>query len=120
VLADIDAIDEAALDHIPAENSLRAAKQKKRAEPERSPAGESAARPEPEERYEKHEADRPAEKAMRPLPPVNRLEAFQAHPLVDELVLRDLTIFLEGHLPVRFGQWRDGAQNGLPLGDRQA
>ncbi len=57
---------------------------------------------------------------MRPLPPVDELELVQAHALVDELVLRDLLVLGEGVVPIRLGEWRNDAEQRLPLGDRQA
>src|SRR5262245_31902952 len=57
---------------------------------------------------------------MEVLPPEDALELRKRHRVVDELVLRGLLVLLEQRLPVAVGERRDGADEGLPLDDREA
>ena len=53
-------------------------------------------------------------------PPEDDLEGLEAHALIDELVLGDLPVFLEGILPVGVGEGRNDAHDRPPFGDGEA
>ena len=120
VLADADAIDQAAAHHVPADEALQPAEREDPDQPRQQRARNPAGGQQHEERHEKGEADQAAEEAVRPLPPEDALERAKAHALVDLLVLRDLPILVEGILPVGLRQRRHDADDRLPFGDRQA
>src|SRR5665648_624829 len=116
VLADIGAVNQPAVDQVPAERALWAAKHEEAQEPGHEGARDIAGQPEAKKRQEKHEADEAPEKAMRPLPPIEGLERLEAHPPIDLSIFRDLLVSLERLLPVGLGQRRNGADDRLPLG----
>src|SRR5579883_1081478 len=95
VLADGNAVGEAALHHKPAKGALRRAENKKC----RKFAGPALRYASPnEEKHEwneKNEADKPAEQPVGPLPPIDGLERIQAHARIYELILRYLLMFIE-------------------------
>ncbi len=82
-------------------------------------AAQLAHQPEHDERHGKGDADEAAEKAVRPLPPVDGLEAIERHAGVDDRIFGDRLVLLEGDEPVGLVERRDGAQQRLPFGDRQ-
>src|SRR5215813_3019455 len=57
---------------------------------------------------------------MYPLPPEDGLEGFQAHARVDVMVLGDLPVLGEHIEPIGLRERRHDADDGLPLGDREA
>ena len=120
VLADLDPLGEAALDHVPAERALCAAEQQDRAEGREQPPRQPPAQPEVQKRHRIGETDQPAPQAVYVLPPVDRLEFGEAHAVIEEAVLRDLLILLELRGPGRGRERRQYAGHRLPLGDRQA
>ena len=85
-----------------------------------SDARNVAREPEDDEGHEEGGADQPAEKAMRPFPPIDGLELFQAHAALDLGIFRDLLIGLESVRPVGLAERRNRAHDRLPLGDGKA
>ena len=69
VLADIDAVHQPRLDHLPAERPLGAAEQEQRQEPPPEPALDAAAQGKEQKGQKERGADEAAEKAVSPLPP---------------------------------------------------
>src|SRR5689334_7456866 len=57
---------------------------------------------------------------MKVLPPEDALELFERHAAVDLLILGRLPVLLEGLMPLRLSERRYGADDRLPLDDRQA
>ena len=57
---------------------------------------------------------------MRPFPPIDGLELFQAHAALDLGIFRNLLIGLESVRPVGLAERGNGAHDRLPLGDGQA
>ena len=88
-------------DHDPADNALCAEKQSHARKDRKPPPLHGAARGKPEEAGDVDEPDEAAKLAVRPLPPVDGFERFEAHPLVQEIVLRALAVKVERRLPVR-------------------
>src|SRR5215471_15297927 len=106
VLAHRDPRFESALDHPPAENALEAAKQEE-CQHARPIAARNRARPgKPRERHRKSDAKQPPEKAMRPFPPIDRLEVRKSHPTVLADELRDALILGELDCPSGIGERR--------------
>ena len=119
VLADIDPVGEAALDHVPAERPLRRAQQQNPAERRKELLRQPAAQPEIQKRYGVDDADQPSPEAVHVFPPVDRLEIGEAHAGVEQPVLRNMPVFLELRGPARGRERRQDAGDRLPLGDRQ-
>jgi hypothetical protein len=118
VLADIGALAEPAHHHVPAERALQPAQHE-----DAGQAREHAFRDRPEDQEhrewnEEGDADEPAQESVRPFPPVDHLEFRKAHAAIDDLIFGDLPVFLEGLMPIRLAERRDGAEQRLPLGDR--
>ena len=111
---------EARRDHDPADDALRAKEQAHAGEDDRGPKRNAAPADEPEEAGDVDEADEAPELAMRPLPPINRLERVEAHAAVQQIVLRAFLVALELRLPCVGVERRDGAGHEIPLGDREA
>jgi hypothetical protein len=120
VLADVGAFNQAGHHHVPAKCALQAAQHEQAKQAGQLRAFQPAGQPEEHQRYEERDADEAAQEAVPPFPPIDELEVFQAHALVDELVFRNLPVLLQRFLPVGFVERRNGPQNGLPFGDRQA
>ena len=122
VLAYGDAVaaNEAARHHEPAERSLRPAQNEQREDLRNEWLGNGPPQHEIGEWQQEHEADEAAQQPVRPFPPEDRLEAFEAEALVHRLILRDLLVFLEGVLPGGLAHRRQRAQDRLPFRDRQA
>ena len=100
VLADVDAIDQPALHHVPAERTLQAAENEQAKKPGQERARDIADGPEDGEWDEEDDADEAAEKAMGPLPPEDCFELTEAHALVELAILGNLLIGGERLLPV--------------------
>jgi hypothetical protein len=120
VLADINTVNEAGGNHVPAQRSLGAAENEncKQLRPQGpfNPAGER----EIKQRQGKGHADEAAQETMGPFPPVDEFEFRQRHAPVLDLVLRNEFVFFKGDQPIRFIQWWNCTQQGPPFGDRQA
>ncbi len=84
VLADVDAVDEAGLHHVPADGALQAAQREDAETLQREAAAQLAHEPERDERQREGDADEAAEEAVRPFPPVDGLEGFERHAGVDD------------------------------------
>jgi hypothetical protein len=119
VLADFDAVGEAAFDHVPAEHPLRRPKRENPSEGPRKAARNAAATQEIKERQGIGEADQPAPQAVDVFPPIDRLELDEAHAGVHQAVLRDVLIPLELGGPGGGRLRRQNPGDRLPLGDRQ-
>ena len=114
------ALLQAGMDHDPADRALKPAKSADGGELPEQRAAHCSLPGEPEQRQEPGDADEAPELAVAPLPPVDELEFGEAHAPIEELVLWDLTVFLELGQPARFRQRRDRAHQGPPLGDGEA
>ena len=100
VLAHADAvIHKAAHHHEPAQPSLRAAQDKQRRYLRDERFWDCPAQQKIDERQEEYNSDKAPQLPVRPFPPVNRLETFEAEALIHRLILPDLFVFLEGLLP---------------------
>ena len=119
VLADRDAVGEAALDHVPAERALREAEQKNPGKRQYQPARHLPPDQETDQRQRIDETDQPPPQPMHVLPQKDRFELAEAHPGIEQLVLRDLLVFLEFGRPGGLRQRRHDAGDRLPFGDRQ-
>ncbi len=75
---------------------------------------------EPQEREQECDADEPAQQAMRPFPPEDRLELIKAHAEVQFAILRDGLVGLKRLGPGLRRQGWQGTRHRLPLDDRQA
>src|SRR5262249_10209884 len=120
VLANLHTRDEAALDHVPADGTLQAAKHKQACEPGQPVARYVTGGPEANERNEEDDADHSAEEAVAPLPPIDCLELIEAHAPLQLQIFGDPLIGAERLLPGAVRQRGDDAGNGLPFGDREA
>src|SRR5260221_13642409 len=118
VLADLDAVDETALDHDPAEHALEPAEHENADQPRHQTGRDATAEQAPQEGRGKGDYDQAGPQAVQPLPEEERLEVRQAHPGMHELELRDRPIFGEFRLPCGFAQRRQYAGDRLPFGDR--
>ena len=119
VLADIDPVDEAGLDHPPADETLKTAQCEKKEQSRLQPVLDAPGEPENGKGNGKDEADHAAEETMPPFPPENGLERLYAHACVLKLVFGNLLVFFEFFLPLAGGKRRDYAVDRLPFGDRQ-
>ncbi len=120
VLADIGAVHEPALHHVPAERALEASEHEQAEKPRQQRARDVAGDQKAEERHEEGKADEAAEEAMRPFPPEDGLELIEAHAALDLSVFGDLLIGGEGLLPVGLAERRDRSHDRLPFGDGEA
>ena len=68
----------------------------------------------------KGKADQPTEQTVRPFPKEDELKRAETHALVDQLIFRNLAIFIKGLLPILICQRRQGPGHGFPFGDGQA
>ncbi len=112
VLADIGTLDQPALHHVPADRALKSAEHEQADQPRQQRTRDIAGEPEHDEGHEEGDADQPAEKAMRPFPPIDGLELLEAHAALELGIFRDLPVGLEGLLPVgsrRAAGWRRGS-----------
>src|SRR5919204_3750773 len=107
VLADIGAVDEPALHHVPAERALQAAEHEQPEQSRQEVAGDVARDQEDDERREESDADEAAEKAVRPFPPEDGLELLEAHAAFELGIFGDLLIGVESLLPVGLAERRD-------------
>ena len=99
VLAYADALREAAHDHEPAKRPLRPAQNEQRRYLRDERLWNSPARQEINEGQEEYKAGKAPEQPVRPLPPIDSFEVLKADPLIDQLILGDVAIFLEGLPP---------------------
>src|SRR4029079_1355353 len=82
--------------------------------------GRHPATPEEEQkRQQECRTDQAAELAMRPFPPVDRLERLEAHAAIHRAVLRRRLVFLELGPPGVLRQRRRHPGDRLPFGDRK-
>ena len=119
VLRNFDAMDEAGRHHPPADRALQRAEAKNQPKPCPQSGTDPAAPEEPQQRQQEHHADGAADEAVRPFPPIDRLERVEAHAVVKFAILRNGLIFFELGLPLGVVKRRYYAHDGLPLGDRQ-
>ncbi len=101
VLAHIGAIVEPALHHVPAERALKTAKNEQADEPRQKRRRDVARDPEHDEGHEEGNTDQPPKEPMRPFPPIDGLEFFEAHAALELGIFRDGLVGREGLLPVR-------------------
>ena len=120
VLADVEAIDETALHHVPADGALNAAKREQAEQPWQERLRDEAQKPEHDKGHEEDDADEAAKEAVGPLPPVDGLELIEAHAALLVLIFGNLLIGGERLLPVAIGERRHHADDRLPFGDREA
>ena len=78
------------------------------------------AQKEDREGNEKYDPDKPSEEPVRPFPPIDGLEAIDAHAPIDLAVLGNMPVFLECVLPRGFAHRRHDAKDRLPFRDRKA
>src|SRR5262249_57418493 len=102
VLTDVGALGEAGAHHVPTDQALDGAKGKNRRELEAKAARDVAACQEQQKRQRKGDADQASKVSVCPLPPEDDLEGFEAHALVDVLILWNLLVFAKLLLPVLF------------------
>ena len=119
-MADINPLRQAAGDHIPAHKALQAAQREQPQKRRQLRAADFLLREEDNKRNEKHQADNASKKAMPPLPPINEFELGQAHAEIDQLIFRDLLIFLELGQPISLRERRQRTAYRRPFGNRQA
>ena len=120
VLAHVDAVDEPGFHHVPADKTLQGAQRQHADQLQRQTRPQPARSPEREEWDGEGHADKAPEQAVRPFPPVDKLEVAERHAGVHDAVLGDRLVLLERRLPVGFVERGNGAEQRLPLGDRQA
>ena len=120
VLADVRIIDQAALDHVPADQALHSA------EYEHQPVfrpllfADVAFGRKYQERHKEHDADQATEQAMQEFEPENALECLNIHVCIDLLELWRLLVHLERRPPLGIGQRRQNARDRFPVNHRQA
>ncbi|MPL73780.1 hypothetical protein SDC9_19586 [bioreactor metagenome] len=106
--------------HPPADRALQPAEHTQTEQPQppalRDPPRQRKAR----EARRPDQTDHPAKRAMRPFPPVDRLEPGQIHRRIRQRELRRRLILAELGLPVGVIQRRHDAGDRLPFGDREA
>ena len=88
-------VDQAALDHVPAERALQRAEREDARQLPRERAVDAPAHREPDEGQQEHRADGAPEQAVEVLPPEDALEAGQVHRVVDLLELGGLLVLGE-------------------------
>ena len=115
-------VDQTALDHVPAQCSLRSAEQEN-PEQHRRQTGRRwklSACDEPQQRHDEGEPDQAPEQAVDIFHPEYAFERVDAHAAIYLQVLRRRLILGKRFVPLRLGQRRQCADDGLPFGDRQA
>ena len=113
-------VDQAALHHVPAHRTLQAAEEKNAGELPSQLAIDAPAREKIEKGREERHADRAAEQAMTILPPKDAFELVERHAAIHLPILGRELVPGESVLPLRVVQRRHGADDGLPLDDRQS
>ena len=101
ILAHIGAKVEAALHHVPAERALKTAKNEQADETRQKRRRDVARRPEHDKGHQEGNTDQPPKEPMRPFPPINGLEFFEAHAALELAIFRNGLVGREGLLPVR-------------------
>ena len=86
---------------------------------QRKAAAQLAHQPEGDERQREGDADEAPEEAVGPLPPEDGLESLERHAGIDDGVLRDGLVLVEGGEPIGLVERRYRAEQRLPFGDRQ-
>ena len=119
VLTYIHAVCEPALDHEPAKRALRSSQNEKRRDLRYERPRNAAAQKKDREGDEKYDPDKPSKKPVRPFPPIDGLEAVEAHPGIYLAVLGNMPVFLESVLPCGFAHRRHDAKDRLPFRDRE-
>ena len=107
-------------DHDPADKALQRKEQAHAEDDGAEPQAHHPPQRDKQEAAEHQHADEAAELPVAPFPPIDELEFRKAHALVEELILRNLPVFLEFAEPVGVIERRDRACYRTPLGDRQA
>ena len=120
ILRHADAVAQPGGDHPPADRAERGAEEEDGQQPGAQVRLDLAAPQEPEQRKQEHGADQPRQHAMRPLPPVDRLEIREAHSRIAFAVLRNGLVLVELDLPGPLVERRQDAGDRLPLDDREA
>ena len=120
VVADRGPVDQAAGDHVPAERALQAAEHEQRGQRWDQPARQAAAQQQGDETGQEHDADQPAEQPVQIFQPEDRLEAANGQVGEDLPVLRRHPVEVEQPLPGLVAHRRQPAEQGPPLGHRQA
>jgi len=113
------ALGDARGDHPSANRALHPAQHAGQDQPPGPASGDLARQQEAEEPQRPDQTDHPAQLAVAPFPPVDRLEIRQFHPLVLQAPLVDLLVFVEFGLPVGLAQRRNRARDRAPFGDRE-
>ena len=116
----VDAVLQAARDHIPSQRALPGSEQKDQREFRQHGGRKISAQRKPRERQEKCNADESSEGPMRPLPPIDGFKSFEGHVRIDDPVLRDLPILAKGFVPFFRGCRRKDSGNGQPLRDGES
>src|SRR5690348_2108758 len=99
ILAHLDPLGEAALDHEPTERTLQPTEQEETEQPRPKAPRDTTADEEPEERRCEGDSDQPPPQPMQPFPEIDRLEVGDRHPRMHQAELRDLLVFCELGLP---------------------
>ena len=114
-------VDQTALHHVPAQCSLRSAEQEN-PEQHRRQTGRGrnlSACDEPQQRHDEREPYQAPEQAVDIFHPEDAFERVDAHATIDLQVFRRHLIFGKRLVPLRLRQRRQGADDGLPFGNRQ-
>ena len=120
ILADLDPVGEAALDHVPAEQTLTEAEQQDAGERRNEPPRQSPAHQEPDKRHGKGDPNEPPQEPVQIFPKVYIFELIQCHCEVDDAVFRDLLVFRKLCRPVGGRKRRNDADDRFPFGNREA
>ncbi len=108
-------VDEAALDHVPAEDALESTKGKGHEGFGDPLSSQILFDDEPHHWEEEDDAYESTEEPVEILPKENALEVIELHPVVDLLVLGEELILRKHRSPLLLGNWRDGTHQWTPI-----
>jgi hypothetical protein len=112
-------VDEAALDHVPAEQPLAATENEQQQQARPQPRTQATAQGKVREREQEQQADQASEHAVQVLVHEDHAELVEAHAAVDLLILGELLVLLERRLPGGLANRRHDAHDRSPLDHRQ-
>jgi len=113
-------IDQAGLDHVPAQNPLQATENEGNAGAQRVSAAQGAAHHEHQPRQGEQHAEQSTHQPVQVLPEEDALEVWQLHPMVDRTVLGAVLVEIELLVPGLLAQGWQSAHQRLPVHHRQA
>jgi hypothetical protein len=96
---------------------LRTPEHEHHREPHREDTVDPPLQEEGYERHRKRDPDQPAEQAVTPFPPIDRLERRDSHAAIEQIVLRGALVSGELRLPLAIRKRRNCPGDRPPFGD---